>query len=110
MEAETILTIFRGRRPGVIVFFGAWAARRVLFLVKLTRAARPNPERSLRNAAKANLRMALVNIFGNRKLLRWIAAGHRPLLGDVVVLRARRPRCSRRRVSCTSARPSTCRC
>lgn len=76
MEAETILTIFRiVSGTAVIAFFGAWAYRRIVFLVKLTGAAAPNPARSLKNAAKANLRHALVNIFANKKLLRWTLPG-----------------------------------
>ena len=76
MEAETLLTIFRiVAGIAVILFFGAWAVRRATFLIKLTRAARPNPERNIPQAFKANLRHALVNIFGNKKLLRWSLAG-----------------------------------
>ena len=76
MEAETILTIFRiFAGTAVIAFFGAWAYRRITFLVKLTGAAAPNPTRSLRNAAAANARHALVNIFANKKLLRWTLPG-----------------------------------
>lgn len=76
MEAETILTIFRiVAGTAVIAFFGAWAYRRITFLVKLTGAAAPNPARSLKNAAAANARHALVNIFANKKLLRWTLPG-----------------------------------
>ena len=77
MEAETLLTIFRiVAGLGVILFFGAWAVRRATFLVKLTtKGARSNPERNIKRAFKANLRHALVNIFGNKKLLKWSLAG-----------------------------------
>jgi Fe-S oxidoreductase len=76
VAAETILTVFRiVAGTAVIGFFGAWAFRRGTYLIALTRAARPNPERNLRVAAKANLRAALVNILGNRKLLKWSLPG-----------------------------------
>ncbi len=73
---ETLLTIFRiVVGTAVILFFGAWAFRRASFLVRLTQAAAPNPDRNIRTAFKANLRHALVNIFGNKKLLRWSLPG-----------------------------------
>jgi hypothetical protein len=75
--SETMLMLFRiVVGTAVIAFFGAWAVRRVAFLWGLvTKAARPNPVRDIRTAFKANLRMALTNIFGNRKLLRWSVPG-----------------------------------
>jgi Fe-S oxidoreductase len=76
VEAETLLTIFRiVAGTAVLLFFGAWAVRRANFLYKLVRAAQPNPERNIRKAFKGNLRHALVNIFGNKKLLRWSLVG-----------------------------------
>jgi Fe-S oxidoreductase len=73
---ETLLTVFRiVAGTAVIGFFAVWAVRRGTYLIALTKSARPNPERNLRAAAKANLRMALVNIFGNRKLLKWSLPG-----------------------------------
>ncbi len=77
MASETLLTVFRVvAGTAVIAFFGAWAARRITFLVQLvTKAAQPNPARSIRTAFKANLRHALVNIFGNKKLLKWSLPG-----------------------------------
>jgi Fe-S oxidoreductase len=77
VASETLLTVFRVvAGTAVIAFFGAWAARRITFLVQLvTKAAQPNPARSIRTAFKANLRHALVNIFGNKKLLKWSLPG-----------------------------------
>jgi hypothetical protein len=77
VDAETLLTVFRiVAGTAVIAFFAAWAYRRASFLWNLaTKAARPNPVRDIRTAFRANLRMALVNIFGNRKLLRWTLPG-----------------------------------
>ncbi len=76
MTGENVLDIFRiVAGTGVIAFFGIWAVRRATFLVRLVGAARPNPARNIRSAFKANLRDALVNIFGNRKLLRWSLPG-----------------------------------
>jgi len=76
VTSETVLTLFRiVVGTATIVFFAAWAARRARFLVRLTLAARPNPTRNLRAAARANLKQALVNILGNRKLLRWSLPG-----------------------------------
>jgi len=73
---DTLLTIFRiVAGSAVILFFGAWAVRRANFLFRLTMAAAPNPERNIRTAFKANLRHALVNIFGNKKLLKWSLSG-----------------------------------
>ena len=76
MESETLLTVFRIVAGTVVIaFFAAWAARRGSYLVALTRAARPNPARSVGAAFRANLRNAIVNIFGNRKLLKWSVPG-----------------------------------
>jgi hypothetical protein len=76
VEAETLLILFRVIvGTAVIAFFAAWAARRAMFLINLARAATPNPARSFRKAAMGNLKLALVNIFGNRKLLRWTLPG-----------------------------------
>jgi len=73
---ETLITVFRILAgTAVIAFFGAWTVRRGMFLVQLVRSAAPNPERNIRTAFKANLRHALVNIFGNKKLLRWSLPG-----------------------------------
>ena len=73
---DTLLTIFRiVAGSAVILFFGAWAVRRARFLIRLTLAAAPNPDRNIRTAFKANLRHALVNIFGNKKLLKWSLVG-----------------------------------
>ncbi|MBY5161221.1 (Fe-S)-binding protein [Nitriliruptoria bacterium AS10] len=59
----------------VIGVGGALALRRGQELYELTRAAAPAPERSIRNAFSANVRNAVTNIFGNRKLLRWSLPG-----------------------------------
>jgi Fe-S oxidoreductase len=76
VEPETLLTVFRiVAGTAVIAFFGAWAVRRGTYLVRLTKAAKPNPTRNIGVAAKANLRHALVNILGNRKLLKWSLPG-----------------------------------
>ncbi len=77
MADETLLTLFRiVAGTAVIAFFGAWAVRRATFLVQLnTKVARSNPTRNIRRAFKANLRHALVNIFGNKKLLKWSLPG-----------------------------------
>jgi Fe-S oxidoreductase len=77
VEAETLLTLFRiVVGTAVIAFFVAWAVRRATFLWQLTtRVARPNPVRDIRKAFKANLKQALINIFGNRKLLKWSLPG-----------------------------------
>ncbi|MCC5947753.1 MAG: 4Fe-4S dicluster domain-containing protein [Nitriliruptoraceae bacterium] len=76
MGSETLLVVFRILAgTAVIVFFGAWAVRRGMFLLNLVRAARPNPSRNIRSAAKANLKHALVNIFANKKLLKWSLPG-----------------------------------
>ncbi|MEX2562450.1 MAG: (Fe-S)-binding protein [Nitriliruptoraceae bacterium] len=76
MDAELMLTVFRiVVGTAVIAIFGAWAIRRGMFLFNLVKAARPNPERNIRAALNANLKRALVNIFGNRKLLRWSLPG-----------------------------------
>jgi Fe-S oxidoreductase len=74
--SETLLTVFRIiAGTAVIAFFGAWAIRRGMFLVNLTRAARPNPVRNIKSAAKANARHAVANIFANKKLLKWTLPG-----------------------------------
>ncbi len=76
MDPELLLVVFRiVAGLAVIGFFGTWAVRRGLFLIRLVKAARPAPERNLGAAARANLRRALVNILGNRKLLRWSLPG-----------------------------------
>ncbi|MFU8840540.1 MAG: hypothetical protein ACNA8R_07430, partial [Nitriliruptoraceae bacterium] len=76
MTDETLLTLFRVLAgTAVLAFFGAWAVRRGTFLVRLIRAAKPHPERNIRSAFRANLRHALVNIFGHRKLLKWSLSG-----------------------------------
>ena len=77
MDSETLLVLFRViTGTAVLAFFGVWAFRRARFLVRLTtKVARPNPGRSRANAFKANLRRAAVNIFANRKLLRWTLPG-----------------------------------
>lgn len=59
----------------VLGITGYLATRRVRHLVRLVASARPDPTRSLRAAARANLSAALVNILGNRKLLRWSLPG-----------------------------------
>ncbi len=76
MGSETLLVLFRiVAGVAVIGFFGGWALRRVVFLVRLTGAARPDPRRDIRTAFRANLRHALVNIFANKKLLKWTLPG-----------------------------------
>ncbi|MEX0952204.1 MAG: (Fe-S)-binding protein [Nitriliruptoraceae bacterium] len=76
MDPEMLLVVFRiVVGTAVLGFFGTWAIRRGVFLVRLVQAARPAPERNLGAAARANLRRALVNILGNRKLLRWSLPG-----------------------------------
>ena len=77
MAPETLLTLFRIVAGTVVIaFFLAWAIRRATFLVQLnTQAARSNPARNIKRAFKANLRHALVNIFGNKKLLKWSLPG-----------------------------------
>jgi hypothetical protein len=77
VDSETLLVLFRViTGTAVLAFFGVWAFRRARFLVRLTtKVARPNPGRSRANAFKANLRRAAVNIFANRKLLRWTLPG-----------------------------------
>ncbi|MEX2486922.1 MAG: (Fe-S)-binding protein [Nitriliruptoraceae bacterium] len=76
MDADSLLVAFRIiMGTGVIVFFGAWAVRRGMFLVKLVGAAQPNPARNISTAFRANLKHALVNILGNQKLLRWSLPG-----------------------------------
>ena len=77
MGSETLLTVFRiVAGVAVIAGFGALIVRRAHYLWQLTtKGSRPNPSRDIRKAFKANLRQALVNIFGNRKLLRWSLPG-----------------------------------
>jgi hypothetical protein len=76
VTSQTALVLFRVIvGTAVIAFFGAWAIRRGSYLVRLIRSGRENPERNIRTALKGNLRRALVNIFGNRKLLRWSLPG-----------------------------------
>ncbi len=77
MSSETLLILFRVIvGTAVIVGFAAFAVRRVRFLWDLnTKVAQPNPARNIPAAFKANLRDALINIFGNRKLLRWTVPG-----------------------------------
>ena len=76
MTDETLLALFRiVVGTATLAFFGAWAVRRGRFLVRLILAAQPNPERNIRTAFKANLRHALVNIFGHKKLLKWSLSG-----------------------------------
>jgi Fe-S oxidoreductase len=76
VDPATLLTVVRiVSGVAVIAFFGAWAVRRGMFLLRLVQAAKPNPERNIRRALKANLRHALVNIFGNKKLLKWSLPG-----------------------------------
>ena len=77
MGSETLLIVFRiVAGVGVIAGFGALIVRRASYLWQLTtKVPRPNPSRDIRTAFKANLRQALVNIFGNRKLLRWSLPG-----------------------------------
>jgi Fe-S oxidoreductase len=73
---ETLLALFRiVVGTATLAFFGAWAVRRGTFLVRLILAAQPNPERNIRSAFRANLRRALVNIFGHKKLLKWSVSG-----------------------------------
>jgi Fe-S oxidoreductase len=73
---ETLLALFRiVVGTATLAFFGAWAVRRGTFLVRLVLAAQPNPERNIRSAFRANLRHALVNIFGHKKLLKWSLSG-----------------------------------
>jgi len=73
---ETLLALFRiVAGTATLAFFGAWAVRRGTFLVRLVLAAKPNPERNIRSAFRANLRHALVNIFGHKKLLKWSLSG-----------------------------------
>ena len=76
MTDETLLMLFRVVvGTATLAFFGAWAVRRGTFLVQLIKAAKPNPERAIRTAFRANLRHALVNIFGQKKLLKWSLPG-----------------------------------
>lgn len=76
MEAETFINLFRPIAGfGVLAVFGTLALKRGLWLYQLVKVAAPAPERSLRNAFRANLSHALTNIFGNKKLLRWSLPG-----------------------------------
>ncbi|MFW5934147.1 MAG: (Fe-S)-binding protein, partial [Actinomycetota bacterium] len=77
MSSQALLIVVRiVAGTAVIAFFAAWAVRRASFLIQLnTQAARSNPERNIKHAFKANLRHALVNIFGNKKLLKWSLPG-----------------------------------
>jgi Fe-S oxidoreductase len=76
VDAELTLTLFRIVGGAlVVVFFGGWALRRAVFLVRLARAARPAPDRHMGRAFRANVKHALTNIFLNKKLLRWSIPG-----------------------------------
>ena len=76
MDAQLALTLFRVVvGTATLAFFGGWAVRRVRYLIALTRAARPNPARSMMGNLRRTIRQSLVNILGNRKLLRWTLPG-----------------------------------
>ena len=76
MDSETLLVVVRVVAGlAVLGIGGSIAARRAIWLWKLTQTAAPAPERNIRSAMKANLSHALTNIFGNRKLLRWSLPG-----------------------------------
>ena len=76
MDAESFIAAFRPIAGfGVIAIFGALALRRGVWLYQLVQVAAPAPERSLRSAFRANVRHAVANIFGNKKLLRWSLPG-----------------------------------
>ncbi|MCW2937873.1 MAG: protein of unknown function cysteine-rich region domain protein [Actinomycetia bacterium] len=53
------------------------AARRVLFLYKLAKSGQPAPERvaSVKRDPKADVEGQVVEVFGQRKLLKWTVAG-----------------------------------
>ena len=69
MDAQLALTLFRVVvGTATLAFFGGWALRRIRYLIALTRAARPNPARSLMGNLRRTLRRSLVNILGNRRL------------------------------------------
>ena len=53
------------------------AGRRVLFLYKLAKSGQPAPERvaSVRREPKADVEGQVVEVFGQRKLLKWTVAG-----------------------------------
>ena len=76
MDAQLALTLFRVVvGSAVLGATGFLATRRVRHLVALVRAARPNPARSMRGNLRLLLRRTLVNILGNRRLLRWTLPG-----------------------------------
>jgi len=76
MDAHLALVIFRVVvGTATLAFFGGWAVRRVRYLIALTRSARPNPARSMLGNLRRTIRQALVNILGNRQLLRWTLPG-----------------------------------
>jgi Fe-S oxidoreductase len=76
VDAALALTLFRVVvGTATLAFFGGWAFRRGRYLVRLTRSARPNPSRSIVANLRRTSRQALVNILGNRQLLRWTLPG-----------------------------------
>jgi Fe-S oxidoreductase len=76
VDGYLALTLFRiVVGTATLGFFGAWGFRTVRYLIALTRSARPNPSRDIRANLRRTIRQALVNILGNRKLLRWTLPG-----------------------------------
>ena len=76
MDAQLALTIFRVvAGTATLAFFGVWGVRRIRYLIALTRSARPNPSRSMLGNLRRTIRTTLVNILGNRRLLKWTLPG-----------------------------------
>jgi Fe-S oxidoreductase len=76
VDQDLVLTLIRiGGAVALIAVVGSLAARRVLFLYGLVRAAKPQPERVTRQAILGNLKYLLIKVLGQKKLLRWSVPG-----------------------------------
>ncbi len=76
MDSDTILTVARVVGGiAVIAIAGGFAAKRILWLYGLVRAAQPQPERTTRSHLVGNIRYWVAKILGQQKLLRWSLPG-----------------------------------
>ena len=76
MSDETILNLIRiVGGVAVIGVFGAWSAKRILFLYQLARKGRPQPDRTSREAIVGKIKYLFTKVLGQEKLLRWSLPG-----------------------------------
>lgn len=76
MEAEQAREIFRYVGGFTVIAVVGWlAAQRALWLYSLVKVARPMPDRTAREAVRANVKYWFTKILGQQKLLRWSLPG-----------------------------------